>query len=78
MSLVPWLQMSKKAPVGNERDPHNFVCPDCALCQRPVPLEISKTDEFGRAVHEECYVLKVSSRLRVFQLPLQTGATREC
>src|SRR5579864_3038909 len=33
--------------------------PPCCICNRPVPLEISKTDEYGQAVHEECYVLKV-------------------
>lgn len=29
----------------------------CALCHKPVPLESSKTDENGKAVHEECYAL---------------------
>jgi hypothetical protein len=29
----------------------------CALCQMPVPLESVKTDENGKAVHEECYLL---------------------
>jgi len=29
----------------------------CSLCDKPVPLESSKTDENGRAVHEECYAL---------------------
>jgi two-component sensor histidine kinase len=33
--------------------------PDCCICNSPVPLETSKTDEHGQAVHEECYVLKV-------------------
>lgn len=28
----------------------------CPLCRQPVPLEISKTDDHGRAVHEDCYV----------------------
>jgi hypothetical protein len=31
----------------------------CALCDKPVPLDISKTDERGKAVHEECYLLKM-------------------
>jgi anti-sigma regulatory factor (Ser/Thr protein kinase) len=35
--------------------------PDCCICNRTVPLETSKTDEYGQAVHEECYVLKVCS-----------------
>jgi hypothetical protein len=30
----------------------------CSLCNRPVPLESSKTDENGKTVHEECYVLE--------------------
>ena len=31
----------------------------CSLCQMPVPLESSKTDENGKAVHEECYMLRL-------------------
>jgi hypothetical protein len=34
---------------------HGFI--RCFLCNRPVPLESSKTDENGKTVHEECYVL---------------------
>jgi len=33
--------------------------PGCCICNSPVPLETSKTDENGQAVHEERYVLKV-------------------
>jgi anti-sigma regulatory factor (Ser/Thr protein kinase) len=33
--------------------------PDCGICNNPVLLETTKTDENGQAVHEECYVLKV-------------------
>jgi anti-sigma regulatory factor (Ser/Thr protein kinase) len=33
--------------------------PGCCICDCPVPLETSNTDENGQAVHEECYVLKV-------------------
>lgn len=29
---------------------------DCTVCGDPVPLEDCKTDEHGKAVHEECYV----------------------
>ena len=28
----------------------------CSICGNPVALEMSKTDEQGCAVHEECYV----------------------
>jgi hypothetical protein len=31
----------------------------CCICAEPVALEISKTDERGKAVHEECYVRKI-------------------
>ena len=31
----------------------------CSLCNMPVPLESSKTDENGKAVHEECYMLRL-------------------
>ena len=30
--------------------------PDCAICKKSVEIEESKTDEYGRAVHEGCYV----------------------
>jgi hypothetical protein len=28
----------------------------CHICDRAVPLETSKADEYGRAIHEDCYV----------------------
>jgi hypothetical protein len=33
--------------------------PRCAICRESVNLEESKTDEYGRAVHENCYVRTV-------------------
>jgi hypothetical protein len=30
----------------------------CCICAGPIPLETSKIDERGKAVHEECYVRK--------------------
>jgi len=33
--------------------------PKCCICSEPVCLETSNTDEYGQAVHEECYVLKL-------------------
>jgi hypothetical protein len=35
--------------------------PSCCICNDPVLLETSNTDEYGQAVHEQCYVLKVCS-----------------
>ena len=36
--------------------------PSCPICNEPVSLESSKTDEDGQATHEECYVAKVCSK----------------
>lgn len=30
--------------------------PRCAICKQLVNLNLSKADEYGRAIHEECYV----------------------
>jgi hypothetical protein len=34
--------------------------PVCSICNKPVKLETSKTDDLGHAVHEGCYLLKIS------------------
>ena len=31
----------------------------CSICDRIVALEIAKSDEYGRAIHEECYAIKM-------------------
>ena len=36
----------------------------CCVCTIPIPLETSKTDEHGLAVHEECYVRKTISQFQ--------------
>jgi hypothetical protein len=35
------------------------VLPQCPICKKAVPLETAKADEYGRAIHEQCYLLKV-------------------
>ena len=30
--------------------------PECVLCKESVNLEESKADEYGQAIHEDCYV----------------------
>jgi hypothetical protein len=46
--------------------PMTLPAPDhkwtCWICGRGVSLEVSKTDEHGKAVHEECYVARVALR----------------
>jgi hypothetical protein len=39
----------------------------CSICGRSVTLELSKTDEEGKAVHECCYVRRTLSKS--FALP---------
>ena len=46
--LIPW----NKFPLG-------VTLPTCRICREPVALENSKTDENGKAIHEECYALKM-------------------
>ncbi|HKN15579.1 MAG TPA: hypothetical protein VJX47_01455 [Candidatus Sulfotelmatobacter sp.] len=52
-----------KSPNGH--DPHSAEKPLgsqpqvlCSICNCLVTLESAKSDEYGRPVHEECYVLK--------------------
>ena len=33
--------------------------PKCSICNKPVELETAKTDENGKAVHEDCYAARV-------------------
>jgi len=39
----------------------------CCICAMPIRLETSKTDEHGHAVHEECYVCKMISKIQTSQ-----------
>lgn len=41
------------------RDGHQ---PRCPVCNGPVSLEDSKTDEHGLATHEECYVKRICEK----------------
>jgi hypothetical protein len=31
----------------------------CSICEKAVNIESAKGDEYGRAIHEECYALKI-------------------
>lgn len=43
---------------------HDIWVPVCAICKQSVDLCRSNTDEFGRAVHEQCYVSNLLARKR--------------
>lgn len=34
----------------------------CNLCRKPVPVETAKTDGYGQAIHEECYLFSVTDK----------------
>jgi hypothetical protein len=40
--------------------PKRIPLPLCSICDKPVQLENSNTDEDGQAIHEECYILKLT------------------
>jgi hypothetical protein len=42
-----------------------FFLPRCSICDRPVNLETSKTDEYGNAIHEECAVIQVTGKKKL-------------
>jgi hypothetical protein len=44
---------------GHKLVPDAPGLPRCSLCDKPVQLDTSKTDEYGKAVHAECYLLKM-------------------
>jgi len=49
-----WLELSEQA--ANEQDPHRLG--------KLVPLDTGKTNEDGKTVHEECYLLRLRLRGR--------------
>ena len=52
-----------------------FHEPACAICRKPVKLEVAKTDEGGKAVHEECYAKKIAMKLvQKLRKPAQSEA----
>ena len=38
------------------------LAPLCAICGKPVEIEISKTDSNAEAVHEDRYAAKIAAR----------------
>ena len=48
--------------MSNARPPIISMKPEfpvCSICNRHVVLETAKVDEYGRAMHGECYLLKL-------------------
>jgi hypothetical protein len=49
----------------------------CCICRQPVALEISKANEHGEAVHEECYVKAVAVNGQPVDIVLRTKSTSQ-
>ncbi|MGD1082628.1 MAG: hypothetical protein ABR881_30305 [Candidatus Sulfotelmatobacter sp.] len=49
------VQLSEQISQGRWR-------PECVICKESVSLERSKTNEHGQAIHEECYVSKLTGK----------------
>ena len=50
-------EVSSEAPMYSA---YPFQLPVCGICTKSIPLETSKTDERGHAIHEGCYLLEAS------------------
>jgi hypothetical protein len=48
----------------------------CPICKRPVSLERCKTDEDGRAIHEDCYVRKICSGVMIGTVNVRSESLR--
>jgi hypothetical protein len=55
---VPPNSASAEAPLSSPSEISR-----CSICTLPVSLEAAKADEFGRAIHEECYALKMRMKV---------------
>jgi len=47
----------------------------CPICKQAVSLERCKTDENGRAIHEDCYVRKICSSILKGTVDLRTATS---
>jgi hypothetical protein len=48
-----------KRPVPIPKKP---ALPACPICNKEVQPETAKTDEVGRTLHEDCYLLRLNLR----------------
>ncbi len=58
-SLVQPENSLETRPYQFRNPPPKSKLPTCFICTNPVSLETAKIDEHGKAIHEECYVLKI-------------------
>jgi len=63
-SRIKWQESCYSSAMEAPLMPEPITSPLCFICHTPVELEISKTDENGRAVHERCYLLRLRQKQR--------------
>jgi len=73
-SRIKWQDSCYSSGMEAPLMPEPIASPLCFICNNPVELEISKTDENGHAVHERCYLL----RLRQRQATTEPNTSRQC
>jgi hypothetical protein len=49
--------------------------PQCAVCGKPVNLEVSQSNETGKAIHSECAVESNSNESRQHERDTQSRAS---
>ena len=59
LPVDPVVRKEDHVMTGSAQYPQRGIA--CCICSGPIPLETSKADERGQAVHEECYVRKIIS-----------------
>jgi two-component sensor histidine kinase len=89
LAIVPHVAISRSGRPGDSwegttpstlRGKHQL--PNCCVCHIPVLLETSTTNEYGQAVHEDCYAFKLCRKAEplndgAFMLGADGGATRQ-
>jgi hypothetical protein len=50
--------------------------PLCSICKKPIDLTVAKTDEDGKAIHEECYLLKFGLKRNTARPPGRSDQPR--
>jgi hypothetical protein len=56
---------SSEVSFGGQALGGQFEVARCGICELPVSLEAAKTDEYGRAIHEECYARKMGLKAAI-------------
>ncbi len=59
ISVVLELKTGRLGQSGSQPTSSESSAVRCSLCEMPVPLESSNTDKNRKAVHEECYLLRL-------------------